>query len=176
MPNSALTTLVSGTGFVQTVKNGKVTRTLVRTGAVGATTTQVLSGLTAGQQVVIADLSEPLPTTTTTNRFGARTGTGGLTTSLGGAGGLRRAARGFAGGGGFAGGWRLPQRRLSGRPAPRVRWPRSSLRGERQASGDDAGQDLDDAGPQVGRGRRVAGQMPPERLLEEPVEDRVHHR
>ena len=104
VPNSALTTLVSGTGFVQTIKDGKVTRTLVRTGAVGVTTTQVLSGLTAGQQVVIADLSEPLPTTTTTNRFGARTGSGGLTTSLGGAGGFGGGA-GFAGGGaGFAGG------------------------------------------------------------------------
>ena len=57
VPNSALTTLVAGSGFVQTVKAGQATRTLVRTGAVGATRTQVLSGLTLGQRVVIADLS-----------------------------------------------------------------------------------------------------------------------
>jgi multidrug efflux pump subunit AcrA (membrane-fusion protein) len=102
VPNSALTSLVSGTGFVQTVKNGKVTQTIVRTGAVGATSTQVTSGLTAGQQVVIANLSEALPTTTTTNRFATRTGTGGLTSSLSGAGGLGGGAT--FGGGGFGGG------------------------------------------------------------------------
>jgi multidrug efflux pump subunit AcrA (membrane-fusion protein) len=100
VPNSALTTLVSGTGFVQTVKAGKVTRTLVRTGAVGATTTQIISGLTVGQQVVIANLSEALPTTTTTSRFGARTGTSGLTSSLSGAGGGLGGAPTFVGGGG----------------------------------------------------------------------------
>jgi multidrug efflux pump subunit AcrA (membrane-fusion protein) len=103
VPNSALTTLASGTAFVQIVKAGKVTRTLVRTGAVGMTRTEVTSGLTVGQQVVIANLAEALPTTTTTtNRFGARTGTGGLTSSLtgaGGAGGFGGAAGGFGGGG-----------------------------------------------------------------------------
>jgi hypothetical protein len=87
VPNSAVTTLVAGTGFVQTVKNGKATRTLIRTGAVGATTTQVLSGLTVGQEVVIANLSEALPTNSTANRFGNRSGSG-LTSSLGGGGGL----------------------------------------------------------------------------------------
>ena len=101
VPNSALTTLVSGRGFVQTIKSGKVTRVLVQTGAVGPTSTQITSGLSVGQQVVIADLSQALPTTTTTSRFGARTGTGGLTSSLTGAGG------GFGGGaGGFGGGFR----------------------------------------------------------------------
>ncbi len=124
VPNTALTTLVSGTGFVQTVKAGQVTRTLVRTGAVGSTRTQVLSGLTAGQQVVIANLSEALPTTsTTTSRFGARTGTGGLTSSLGGAGlgGATLGGGGFGGGGfgggGFGGGVRAA-RRLTRRPDP----------------------------------------------------------
>jgi multidrug efflux pump subunit AcrA (membrane-fusion protein) len=105
VPNSAITTLISGTGFVQVVKGGKVTRTLVRTGAVGMTMTQVTSGLTVGQQVVIANLSEALPTTTTNTRFGARTGTSGLTSGLTGAGGgFAGGAGGFAGGGGFRAG------------------------------------------------------------------------
>lgn len=94
VPNSALTGLASGTAVATVVKGGVATRALVRTGAVGATSTQVLSGLSEGQQVVIADLSEALPTNTGLgNRFGNRNG---LTSSLSGAGGL--------GGGDFGGG------------------------------------------------------------------------
>jgi multidrug efflux pump subunit AcrA (membrane-fusion protein) len=100
VPNSAVTRLVSGSGFVLTVKNGTATRTLVRTGAVGSTRTQVLSGLTQGQQVVLADLSQALPTNSTFgNRFGNRSGTG-LTSSLSGTGGF---------GGGFSGGGSGPR-------------------------------------------------------------------
>ena len=84
---------------MQTVKAGQSTRTLVRTGAVGSTRTQVLSGLTLGQRVVIADLSEALPTNSTTGRFGNRSGSG-LTTSLGGTGGFGGAGGGFGGAGG----------------------------------------------------------------------------
>ena len=51
-------------------------------GAVGPVLTQVTSGLTVGEQVVLADLSTPLPTNT--NPFASRSLTGG-------------------GGGGFAG-------------------------------------------------------------------------
>jgi HlyD family secretion protein len=98
VPNSAVTTLVAGTGFVQTVKAGQATRTLVRTGAVGATRTQILSGLTAGQMVVIADLSAALPTNSTPNRFGNRSGSG-LTSSLSG-GGAGFGGPGFVTGGG----------------------------------------------------------------------------
>jgi multidrug efflux pump subunit AcrA (membrane-fusion protein) len=94
VPNSALTSLAAGTAIATVVKNGTATRALVRTGAVGPTRTQVLSGLTEGQRVVIADLSEPLPTNTFgNNRFGNRSG---LTSGLSGTGGL--------GGGGFGGG------------------------------------------------------------------------
>lgn len=94
VPNSALTSLASGTAIATVVKGDVATRALVRTGAVGATSTQVLSGLTEGQQVVIADLSQALPTNTGLgNRFGNRSG---LTSSLSGAGGL--------GGGDFGGG------------------------------------------------------------------------
>jgi hypothetical protein len=52
-------------------------------GATGPVLTQVTSGLTVGEQVVLADLSTPLPTNT--NPFAARS----LTTGGGGFGGAR---------------------------------------------------------------------------------------
>ena len=45
------------------LNNGKPVQTRVTVGAVGSERTQILSGLSAGQQVVLADLAEPLPTT-----------------------------------------------------------------------------------------------------------------
>jgi multidrug efflux pump subunit AcrA (membrane-fusion protein) len=88
VPNSALTTLTKGTATVEVITNGKAVRTLIKTGAVGPTSTQVTSGLSAGQQVALADLSAALPTTSsTTSRFGNRS-SGGLTSSLSGSGGL----------------------------------------------------------------------------------------
>jgi trimeric autotransporter adhesin len=93
VPNSAVTTLTTGTASVEIIKNGKAIRTVVRTGAVGATTTQVTSGLTDGQEVVLADLSAALPSTSSTSsRFTSRSG--GLTSSLTGSGGLGAAAGG----------------------------------------------------------------------------------
>jgi hypothetical protein len=41
------------------------TEVTVEVGAIGSTWTEVRSGLEAGQQVVLADLSEPLPGTAT---------------------------------------------------------------------------------------------------------------
>lgn len=84
--------------FVSTLVNGKVTLTRVTLGVQGSSLTQITKGLKAGDQVVLADLSEALPTSgTTTTRGGA----GGLTGGAGGAGG---AARFAGGGGGFGGG------------------------------------------------------------------------
>jgi hypothetical protein len=102
VPNSALTPLGNGQAMAVTFKNGVATRTLVRTGYAGTLSTQITSGLTAGQQVVIADLSTALPTNTTSSRrFGVGGGPGG---GLGGA-GLGGAGTGGAGlgGGGFPG-------------------------------------------------------------------------
>lgn len=65
VPNSAVTNLVPGSAFVTTLKNGTPTRIAVKVGAVGQLATQVISGLTLGQQVVLADLSQPLPTGST---------------------------------------------------------------------------------------------------------------
>jgi hypothetical protein len=92
VPNSALMPLTRGQALASTLKNGVATRVLVRTGYVGTLATQVTSGLTAGQQVVLADLSTALPTNTTNSRrfgFGA-----------GGAGGFSGAGLG-GGGSGF---------------------------------------------------------------------------
>jgi hypothetical protein len=81
VPNSALTPLSNGQALAVTLKNGVTTRALVKTGYTGTLTTQITSGLTAGQQVVLADLSTALPTNTTGSR---RFGVGG-SAGLGGA-------------------------------------------------------------------------------------------
>jgi hypothetical protein len=66
VPNSALSN-----GSVTVLNAGKATRTRVQTGITGALVTEVTSGLRVGQQVVLADLSQALPTnSTTTPRFG----------------------------------------------------------------------------------------------------------
>jgi len=91
VPSSA----VAGTGGNATVRvlsGGVVTATPVRVGAVGAVRTQVIEGLRAGQVVVLADLSQPLPTSDPADvgRGGlGRSGFegppgGGLTTRVGG--------------------------------------------------------------------------------------------
>jgi len=103
VPNSALTPLGRGQALALTLKNGAVTRALVTTGYTGTLATQVTSGLTAGQQVVLADLSTALPTNTTSSRrfgVGGSTGSGLGGASLGG-GGLGGAGLG-GGGPGFA--------------------------------------------------------------------------
>jgi HlyD family secretion protein len=61
---------------------------VVTVGAVGSEYTEITKGLSAGQQVVLANLDEAIPTNSFTNRFGRFAG--------GGAGGL-----GGLGGGGF---------------------------------------------------------------------------
>ena len=100
VPNSALTPLGNGQALAMTFKNGVATRALVKTGYAGTLATQVTSGLTVGQQVVLADLSTALPTNTTNaRRFGVA---GGAAGGLGGAG---------LGGAGLGGG------AITGRPA-----------------------------------------------------------
>lgn len=90
VPNSAMATIVAGSGIVQVMKNGTVTRTIVKTGAVGSARTQVTSGLTAGQQVVLADISAALPTnsTATNRRFAGAAGAAAFGGGIGGAGGI----------------------------------------------------------------------------------------
>ncbi len=91
VPSSAVRTV--GTIHLVTVVNGNTPKEVrVTLGTVGAILTQVKSGVSPGDTVSLADLAEPLPSTSTnTTRIGG---------ALGGAGGF---GGGF-GGGGFGGG------------------------------------------------------------------------
>lgn len=87
VPNSALTGAT-----VMVLSKGKLVRTRVVVGTIGPLFSQITSGLQAGEQLVIADLSAALPTssTATTRRFGTTGGFGGgLGAGGGGAGGGR---------------------------------------------------------------------------------------
>lgn len=83
VPVSAVTGVSSGTGSVQVVSGGTVKATTVTVGAVGQGSVQVEKGLTAGEVVVLADPSTPLPT----NTIGLRRSTTGGVSSLTGRGG-----------------------------------------------------------------------------------------
>ena len=100
VPSSAVHTL--GTeSFVYELKGGKEVEHTVTIGAVGTTLTQITSGLKSGTEVVLANLSLPLSTgSSTSGGLGS-----GLTGGLGGSGftGGGFGGRGF-GGGGFGGG------------------------------------------------------------------------
>lgn len=75
VPTSAVTTL--GDQHTVTVFDGTTTSTTrVQIGAIGATWTQVTSGVTAGQQVVLADLDQPLPSSATTATTGSNNRSG----------------------------------------------------------------------------------------------------
>ena len=96
VPNSALTPLAKGQALAVTLKNGVSTRALVKTGYAGTLTTQITSGLRAGQQVVLADLNTALPTNTTNSRrFGVAGGSGGGLGSSGLGGGSLTGGTGF---------------------------------------------------------------------------------
>jgi hypothetical protein len=100
------TSAVEGIGaasFVTVLQAGKPERVRVTVGATGPVLTQVTSGLTVGEQVILADLSTPLPTNT--NPFAARSLTTGGGGGFGGArtGGAARTVSGAAGGGAAAG-------------------------------------------------------------------------
>lgn len=90
VPNSAIRSTAGGTHTVTVMQNGKPTTVRVTLGVAGSDTTQVTSGLKAGQQVVLAELSQPLPGTATSS-----TGNGGFRFPIGGFGG-----GGFGKGGG----------------------------------------------------------------------------
>jgi trimeric autotransporter adhesin len=93
VPSSSVRTIGSN-HFVSELHNGTLTEVRVTTGTVGQLLTQVTSGIKPGDQVVLADYGEPLPTSNTTT-----TGRTGLAGGFGGGGGF-----GGSGGGGFGGG------------------------------------------------------------------------
>jgi multidrug efflux pump subunit AcrA (membrane-fusion protein) len=107
LPNSA----VAGTGSLSTVNqlhNGKTSSTRVVVGLRGDSRTQVVSGLSAGDQVVVTTTLPSLSASSSSSSSGSSGSSGTLGTGatgrarFGGAGGF--GAGGFAGGGGVAGG------------------------------------------------------------------------
>jgi len=97
VPTSAVDTIGTGDSYVIVLAAGQEERKKVSVGVVGATYTQITSGISEGQTVVLADLSTPVPSSSTTTRTFGGFGGGGF----GGAGG---GGFGGAGGGGFGGG------------------------------------------------------------------------
>jgi multidrug efflux pump subunit AcrA (membrane-fusion protein) len=95
VPTSAVTN-ANGRHFVTVVDDGSTRQVAVDVGVIGREWTEVTSGLTAGQRVVIADLGEPLPSSATSsdNAGTGITGPGGFQLPAGGR---------FAPGGGLAG-------------------------------------------------------------------------
>jgi trimeric autotransporter adhesin len=91
VPTSAVQTLGSRT-FVTEISKGELIDKRISIGMVGNTYTQVKSGLTPGQSVVLADYAEAVPSSNTNTNLGSFLGGGG------GAGGF------FGGGGAFFGG------------------------------------------------------------------------
>jgi multidrug efflux pump subunit AcrA (membrane-fusion protein) len=78
VPSSAVTHAGSGsTGIVRVLTGEQATPTSVRIGAVGPVRTEIVSGLRAGQRVVLADLSAALPSSSTGARFGGGFSGGG---------------------------------------------------------------------------------------------------
>ena len=97
VPTSAVQTLATRS-YVETLTNGTLTRRIIKLGMVGNTYTQVLSGVTPGESVVLADYAEAVPSSNTD--------------TLGGAGGF--GGGGFGGAGGFGGGGAFRSRVVGG--------------------------------------------------------------
>jgi multidrug efflux pump subunit AcrA (membrane-fusion protein) len=69
VPTSALSKI--GTGYVVSVlRKGKLVRTVITVGVAGIDRSEVLTGLTAGERVVLANLHEAVPTSTNNARLG----------------------------------------------------------------------------------------------------------
>ena len=98
VPTSAVHTVGTNEAYILLLRGGQPVRQTVKVGIVGDVYTQITSGVTKGDEIVLADLTTAVPSSssTTMSRFGA--GLGGLT----GGGGL--GGGGFTGGDGFTGG------------------------------------------------------------------------
>lgn len=102
VPTSAVHSL-GNRRFVTVLSGGRTTQVPIETGAVGADLTEVRSGLEAGQVVVLADIRQPIPTSSAASRIANRI-TGGGGGLGGGGGGLGGGGVRGGGGGGRAGG------------------------------------------------------------------------
>lgn len=77
VPTSAVH-LAGANATVSVLVNGKPQVRRISVGVIGPSVTEVRSGLTAGEQVVLADLSQPLPTVTSGSRGAFGGGAGGV--------------------------------------------------------------------------------------------------
>jgi uncharacterized membrane protein YgcG len=106
VPNAAVT----GTGSLGTVnvlENGKTVQQQVVVGLRGDSRTQIVSGVNAGQQLVVTVVLPPLNSSTTSTSGSNGTLGGGFPgAGLGGGGGFRGGGGFFGGGGGGGGGFR----------------------------------------------------------------------
>jgi trimeric autotransporter adhesin len=100
VPTSAVHFTAAHSSYVEVLESGQPVRKKVTAGAIGGDYTQIISGIKKGTTVVLADLSEAVPTSSTnatTRGFGGG-GFGG-----GGFGGGGFSGGGFSGRGGFGG-------------------------------------------------------------------------
>ena len=95
VPTSAITTNGT-TNTVEVLDGNTVRQTKVKVGVVGYTWTQITSGLSKGEQVVLANLAQPLPGSATSSSNSSSTSNSSTPTPFRGA--------FFAGGGGRGGG------------------------------------------------------------------------
>jgi HlyD family secretion protein len=93
VPTSAVQTLGTRSYVIELSKD-QLTRKIIKVGMVGDTYTQVESGLSPGQSVVLVDYAAAVPSSNNNTNLGSVLGGGG------GAGGFFGGARGFPGGGG----------------------------------------------------------------------------
>jgi HlyD family secretion protein len=73
VPTTAVTRTAAGAS-VTVLADGRTRRAAVQVGAVGTDYTQIIQGITAGTVVVLANLDEAVPSSSTTTRFGPRAG------------------------------------------------------------------------------------------------------
>ena len=85
VPTSAVTN-ANGRHFVTVLEDGSTRQVAVEVGVIGRDWTEITSGLTAGQRVVVADLGEALPSSATSsdNAGNGITGPGGFQLPAGG--------------------------------------------------------------------------------------------
>ncbi len=103
VPTSAVITAGS-ISYVQMLKNGTLTRKIVKLGMIGGIYSQVNSGLSPGQSVVLANLAEAVPSSNTASLggIGGGLGGGGFGGFTGGGGGRFRGGVTISPGGGGA--------------------------------------------------------------------------
>jgi RND family efflux transporter MFP subunit len=102
VPVSAVPGVTSGASRVGVLKDGAVSETTVTVGAVGGGLAEIRTGLTEGEQIVIADVQAALPTNNSPNVRGVTgpTGPGGGTVRFTGTGGGAAIPNGGGGAGG----------------------------------------------------------------------------